>query len=109
MTRIDEEEVRRIAGLARLELDDGEVRRLTGELDDLLGKLDRLAELDPGGDGPEEAGGDLRLRPDAPPAEPLARGPEAFAPDWRDGFFVLPRLEAMDADEGGTGPDGVAG
>lgn len=103
MSRVDEEEVRRIADLARLELEEDEVRRLAGELSALLEELDRLRELPT--DPLDEEEGTLRLRPDAPPSEPLARGPETFAPDWRDGFFVLPRLEAMEEE---PGPDDAA-
>lgn len=98
---MDEAEVRRIADLARLELDETEVRRLAGELGDLMEKLERLREL-PGESAEAEDEPGLRLRPDTPPSDPLARGPESFAPDWRDGFFVLPRLEAMGE---GHGPD----
>lgn len=107
MSRLDEEEVRRIADLARLELDEEEVRRLAGELGGLLEKLERLRELTAGSGGEEAEGPALRLRPDTPPPEPLARGPEAFAPDWRDGFFVLPRLAAMESGEE-DGSDGRA-
>ena len=102
MTRMDEDEVRRLAELARLELSDDEVRRLAGELGDLLDDLRRLGEVEVDlPEAPEEEG--VRLRPDAPSAEPLARRPETFAPEWRDGFFVLPRIEAMD-DEGTSPP-----
>lgn len=102
MTRLDEDEVRRVAELARLELSEEEVRRLAGELGDLLDDLDRLRELS-AGPLDEEEGEGVRLRPDAPPSEPLARRPASFAPDWREGFFVLPRIEAMD-DEGTPSP-----
>lgn len=36
---------------------------------------------------------DARLRPMEP--DPLTRLPEQFAPDWRNGFFVVPRLPAV--------------
>ena len=102
MTRMDEDEVRRLAELARLELSDEEVRRLAGELGDLLDDLHRLGEVEADHpEAPEEEG--VRLRPDAPSSEPLARRPETCAPEWRDGFFLLPRIEAMD-DEGASPP-----
>lgn len=107
---IDEDRARRIAELARLELDEGEVRELAGELGEIVGHFDDLADVEPA-PGPASVHGDLspRLRADVPSADPLARGPEALAPDWRDGFFVVPRLSAMggeEADGGETADDG---
>ena len=104
MTRISEGEVRRIADLARLELDEAEIRRLAGELGDLLERLERLRELPAAPREPDGEEPALRLRPDAPPSEPLARGPESFAPEWRDGFFVLPRLEGVGEEPGPDEP-----
>jgi aspartyl-tRNA(Asn)/glutamyl-tRNA(Gln) amidotransferase subunit C len=46
MTRISANEVREIAGLARLRLDDGEVERLTHELDGILGYIETVKGLD---------------------------------------------------------------
>ena len=36
------------------------------------------------------------LRADEVRPVPLAYPPSAFAPDFREGFFVVPRLEAME-------------
>ena len=41
----------------------------------------------------------VALREDTPGSVPLARGPESFAPEFRDGLFVVPRLGAMEGDE----------
>jgi aspartyl-tRNA(Asn)/glutamyl-tRNA(Gln) amidotransferase subunit C len=46
MTRISADEVREIAGLARLRLDDGEVERLAQELDGILGYIETVKGLD---------------------------------------------------------------
>jgi aspartyl-tRNA(Asn)/glutamyl-tRNA(Gln) amidotransferase subunit C len=46
MTRITADEVREIAGLARLRLDEAEVERLTHELDGILGYIDTVKSLD---------------------------------------------------------------
>jgi aspartyl-tRNA(Asn)/glutamyl-tRNA(Gln) amidotransferase subunit C len=46
MSRITLEEVHRVARLARLSLADGEAQRLSGELDQILGYVETLAELD---------------------------------------------------------------
>jgi aspartyl-tRNA(Asn)/glutamyl-tRNA(Gln) amidotransferase subunit C len=46
MTRISPDEVREIAGLARLRLDEAEVDRLTHELDGILGYIETVKGLD---------------------------------------------------------------
>lgn len=115
MTPVDEGEVRRIAGLARLELEEDEVERLAEEMGRILDHVDELREVvlddhrepepPPELDGePPDPASDARptLRPDVPSPDPMAAGPERAAPDWRDGFFVVPRLPAME------GPDGEA-
>ena len=43
---IEQHQIRRLARLARLELDGAEVDRLTTELDSILAYLDQLEELD---------------------------------------------------------------
>ena len=45
-SRIRPEEVREIAALARLRLDDAEVARMTHDLDAILGYVAKLSELD---------------------------------------------------------------
>lgn len=102
MDGIDGERARRIAELARLDLDDAELRRLAGELEEILGHFAELSDVDPE-DGEPPVLGDLspRMRADVPGPDPLARGPGEIAPDWREGFFVVPRLSAMSSgDEG---------
>lgn len=95
MSRIGEDEVRRIAGLAGLELEADEVDRLAAELGEVLEHFDRLPGLETdGAPGPRREG--VRLRPDVPSADPMAAGPERAAPDWRDGYFVVPRLPAVE-------------
>ena len=97
MARIDETEVRHVARLACLELDDGELARLTRELEGVLAHMDRIGDLALEPAGPDPEGRDLEpvLRPDRPDPDPLAFGPGAMAPDWHDGFFVVPRLASL--------------
>ena len=45
--------------------------------------------------GPER----VTLRPDVVERADLARPPAAFAPEFIDGFFVVPRLGAMEEGE----------
>lgn len=106
---VSRDEVRRIAALARLRPDEATVERLTGELNRILEHVDALAEADVTGiDEP------IRL-PDAPvpfrdpdlEADPLEEGaPAAQAPDWREGYFAVPRLPGLEA---GPADGGIAG
>lgn len=118
MSEIDHEQVRRVARLARLELSGEEVDRLADELGRVLSRFRELeaAEVDGAGHGTgeestaESPDADIDaetdgsgLRPDEPDADPLARGPGELAPEWEDGFFLVPRLRALGD---GAGDDG---
>jgi aspartyl-tRNA(Asn)/glutamyl-tRNA(Gln) amidotransferase subunit C len=88
------DDVRHIAALARLGLDGDRAAAVARELNTILAHMDVLARVDT--DGVQEAAGvgaaGLPLRPDHGPPIPLERSPEAFAPEMRDGFFLVPRL-----------------
>lgn len=101
---IDRDRARRIADLARLELGEREVERIAGELGSILRHFSELETVDPE-PGARPVLGDLspRLRADVPSSDPLSRPPGELAPDWRDGFFVVPRLSAMSSDGGDDG------
>lgn len=97
---IDETEVRRIAGLARLGVDDARIPELAAQLGSILGHMDVLQQVDvaAAGDAPPMAG--MPLRDDVGPGQALARTREAFAPRTYDGFFLVPRLATHEtADE----------
>ena len=95
---VSREEVERIAGLAALALDPAELPELTAQMDRIVGFVARLAEA-----GSLE---ELREAPDTPVDSPLredvvlpadlARRPAELAPEFVDGFFVVPRLGAME-------------
>jgi aspartyl-tRNA(Asn)/glutamyl-tRNA(Gln) amidotransferase subunit C len=105
---VSPEEVERIATLARLRLTPEEAVEMSHQLSSILGHMDALARVDVGGapavasviDRPAPVRDDV-VGPDA-----LTRDAPDVAPDWRDGFFVVPRLAALDADalaaEGGA-------
>jgi aspartyl-tRNA(Asn)/glutamyl-tRNA(Gln) amidotransferase subunit C len=94
MSRIDPNEVREIAQLARLRLGEAEITRMAGELDAILGYIEELRQLDTTGvepmthavpfacpQRPDEVGGMLS------PEQALANAPA------RDGnFFQVPRI-----------------
>ena len=95
---VSEDDVRKIAALAKLASDPESIHRLTEELNGILGhvrSLERLDDLVAGESrGPDEPAvfRDPALLPD-----PLSGGaPEGLAPAWKDGFFLVPRLPALD-------------
>lgn len=89
---IDREQVLHVARLARLELDDEEVERMTRELSGILDHVDRIAELDLEGVEPTSHVVALEnvTRPDDPqPSLPRERALEQ-APDPAEGAFRVP-------------------
>jgi aspartyl-tRNA(Asn)/glutamyl-tRNA(Gln) amidotransferase subunit C len=88
------EDVRHVAALARLGLTDERARELTKDLNTILEHMEVLSRVDTKGvdEAPAIVTGGMRLRGDHGPAIPLAESPEAFAPEMRDGFIIVPRL-----------------
>ena len=95
---VPREEVERIAGLAALALEPAELPELTAQMDRIVGFVARLAEAEPLQDLPDvpEAAIDSPLREDVVLPPDLARSPAELAPEFVDGFFVVPRLGAME-------------
>jgi aspartyl-tRNA(Asn)/glutamyl-tRNA(Gln) amidotransferase subunit C len=95
------DDVRHIAALARLGLDDARATLLVRELNTILGHMDALSRVNT--DGVQEAAAvgaaGLPTRPDSGPPIPLARSLDAFAPAMRDGFFLVPRLSTHESAE----------
>ena len=88
------DDVRHMAGLARVALDPERVQTLVGELNRILGHMEVLAAVPT---RPEHrvsgvSAGGMPLREDRGPQLPLARSVDQFAPQVRDGFFLVPRL-----------------
>lgn len=86
-------EVRRIAHLARLKVSGEELDRLTDDLNRILEHVEALGSLGSSGpEGGEVTRGELSSAHQGSelPADALFEGPDAFAPDWRDSFFVVP-------------------
>ena len=95
---IGREEVRHVARLAELAVREGELDRLVEQLNrivDYVALLDRVPAdrmAEPFVAGPALAA----LREDVPGPVPLARPPAEIAPEFRDGFFLVPRHGAME-------------
>jgi aspartyl-tRNA(Asn)/glutamyl-tRNA(Gln) amidotransferase subunit C len=94
MPRIQPEEVREIAALARLRLDEAEVERMSHELDAILEYIDTVKSFDTGDAEPmtHAVPFDCPLRDDVP-GEPLpVEDALANAPRREAGFFQVPRI-----------------
>ena len=94
MPRIQPDEVRTIATLARLRLSPEEIERMTHELDAILDYIDIVKNLDTETTEPmtHAVPFDCPLRPDEP--KPSLSVEEALqnAPRRHDAFFEVPRI-----------------
>jgi aspartyl-tRNA(Asn)/glutamyl-tRNA(Gln) amidotransferase subunit C len=93
---IDRDQVLHVARLARLELSDEDLERMSGELSTILEHVERMNELDLEGVEPTSHVVDLEnvLRPDEPRRSwPRERVLEA-APDPAEGAFRVPSPQA---------------
>jgi aspartyl-tRNA(Asn)/glutamyl-tRNA(Gln) amidotransferase subunit C len=95
---IGRNEVLHVAKLAELAVREGDLDRLVEQLNRIV---DYVAQLDqvpadrmaaPFLPGPQSVG----LREDVPGPVPLARPPAELAPEFTDGFFLVPRHGAME-------------
>ena len=93
--KITEKEVRYVAGLANLKLDDAEVARFRADLDGILEHMDKLNEVDVAGVEPMSqvlCGQSTELRPDVP-APPLgSEAALANAAQRGPGYFKVPKV-----------------
>ena len=104
------QEIRRIAALARLRFEQGEAERMAHDMSTILDHMAVLVGADlkpvrtsglPGREGAARSGGDDAGGEDLAGAhrtaepDPLVRSPSRLAPDWREGFFVVPRLPGV--------------
>jgi aspartyl-tRNA(Asn)/glutamyl-tRNA(Gln) amidotransferase subunit C len=95
---IGRDQVLHVAKLAELAVKQGELDRLVEQLNrivDYVAQLDQVpgdAQGEPFLPGPPS----VALRQDVPHPVPLARPPAEFAPEFADGFFLVPRHGAME-------------
>jgi aspartyl-tRNA(Asn)/glutamyl-tRNA(Gln) amidotransferase subunit C len=91
---VTHDEVLAIARLAELEVSDEALPALAAEMSRILEYVAQISGV-PASEGvrPFVPGPDaVRFRPDEVKPAPLAFGPARFAPAFRDGFFVVPKL-----------------
>ena len=86
--------VRHVAKLARIAMTDAEIEELVPELNNILGWVEQLAEVDTDGVEPLTAVIDqkLRLRDDAVTDGNVRDKILANAPDAQHGFFAVPKV-----------------
>ena len=91
---ISREEVLHVAKLAELQVTDAEAKALVTQLDGIVRFVDQLsaAEIPAGTEEFTVGPARVTLREDVVAPIPLDRSPERMAPDWQDGFYVVPRL-----------------
>ncbi|MBI4538308.1 MAG: Asp-tRNA(Asn)/Glu-tRNA(Gln) amidotransferase subunit GatC [Gemmatimonadetes bacterium] len=90
-----------IAGLARLRLTEEEAERMTSQLNSILEHMQVLRRVDV--TGVEGVGGMAEwpapFRAPGAAADVLRCGVEVLSGGWADGFFVVPRLPAVEGVE----------
>ena len=91
---VSEDEVRHVATLARLGLDETRIPTIAAELNGILAHMEVLSKVDTSIVGPVTGVGaaGTPLRVDGGNQIPLARPREAFAPAMREGLLIVPRL-----------------
>ncbi len=91
---IDKETARRVAHLARIEVDEGALEPLAKDLSRILDFMDELGEVDVEGVEPMTSVTPMRLKrredvvTDGDRQEDILRN----APDAREGFFAVPKV-----------------
>jgi aspartyl/glutamyl-tRNA(Asn/Gln) amidotransferase C subunit len=97
---VTRDEAGRIAALARLRFDEAELTRITNELNHILEHVEALRALEQASAPPlpEERASTRSAGAEIP--DGLRDGIGSFAPDWRGGFFVVPPLPGVHAEDG---------
>jgi aspartyl-tRNA(Asn)/glutamyl-tRNA(Gln) amidotransferase subunit C len=91
---VDVTTVKKVAGLARIAISDAEADALVPELNNILGWIEQLQEVDTSGVEPMTAviPNHLRLRDDAVTDGDIRDKVLANAPQAEHGFFAVPKV-----------------
>ncbi len=91
---LSNEEVRKIARLARLSVTDAEVETYSGELSSILGLVDRMDRVDTAGVTPmaHPQNATQRMRPDAVTETDQRERYQKIAPAVDRGLYLVPRV-----------------
>jgi aspartyl-tRNA(Asn)/glutamyl-tRNA(Gln) amidotransferase subunit C len=96
---VTRKDVEHVARLAELAVEPNELADLTAQLDRIVGFVAALNQSEPGGSGEERfipGPSETPLREDVVRPANLAIPPAQLAPEFIEGFFVVPRLGAME-------------
>ncbi len=95
---IGKEQILHVARLAELAVADADVPTLVEQMNRIVEFVAQLDEVPAGEEAPPFVAGpaELALRPDEPGPVPLSHPIKAFAPEFRDGLFLVPRLGSME-------------
>jgi aspartyl-tRNA(Asn)/glutamyl-tRNA(Gln) amidotransferase subunit C len=91
---VSREDVLRIAQLAELDVEEEQLPEMAAQMSRILDYVAQLSAIPSNGTvktlvpGPDA----IRFRPDEVAPPPLAFGPDEFAPAFKEGFFVVPKL-----------------
>ncbi len=95
---VSREEALRIAQLAELDVDETALPELAEQMSRIIDYVAQLSAVPANGTvkafvpGPDA----IRFRADDVNPAPLAFGPEEFAPAFKEGFFVVPKLDQFE-------------
>jgi aspartyl-tRNA(Asn)/glutamyl-tRNA(Gln) amidotransferase subunit C len=91
---VSKDEVTRIASLARLELDEDAVDRMTEDMNAVLAHMEQLGEVDTEGVSPHSflAGKSTPLQPDTVKIFPNREEALANSPKSEGTFFIVPQV-----------------
>ena len=91
---VDRSTVARIAALARIKVEDSELDRLAGELNNIIGWVEQLDRVNTEGVEPMASVVDVKLRrrEDKVTDGGISDKVLANAPETADGFFVVPKV-----------------
>ncbi len=91
---VDKATVQRIAALARIDVPDGDLEKLAGELSNILGWVEQLGEVDTEGVEPMTSvvPMTLRRRTDEVTDGDIRDDVLANAPERRGDYFVVPKV-----------------
>jgi aspartyl/glutamyl-tRNA(Asn/Gln) amidotransferase C subunit len=100
---VDREHAAGIAALARLRFDGEELQRITQEMNQVLAYVEELKSLEvddvPVEQDPLEGEGDATRGAAAETANALGAGIGAIAPEQEGGFFLVPPLPGVHAED----------
>jgi aspartyl-tRNA(Asn)/glutamyl-tRNA(Gln) amidotransferase subunit C len=88
------DEIRGLARLAHLHLEDAEVEAMRLELEGILGHLELLSEVETDEEPEPVVEHDAPLREDGGVPEEMSRRPIDAAPERRDGYVLVPPVPA---------------